>query len=222
MRDDRDPTGLGEAPGAAGRPEAVDLEVEGRSPRAETTAAGGEGMAAPPHGGVETRPLHPSDLAAVLEIERDTFPVPWSERTFRKLLDRTDTVLLVAEASPDGPPVEGPVRGPEQSGGGSGEQGAAGARVLGYAVLWRAGEEVELGDLAVERSARRRGIGRRLVAEVLAVARGLGARSVFLEVRESNVAARRLYETEGFRVVGRRPRYYTRPREDALVMRRAV
>jgi len=49
-----------------------------------------------------------------------------------------------------------------------------------------------------------------------------GGREVFLEVRVSNLAARRLYEAAGFRVVGVRPRYYRRPVEDALVLRRAL
>jgi ribosomal-protein-alanine N-acetyltransferase len=50
----------------------------------------------------------------------------------------------------------------------------------------------------------------------------LGARAVYLEVRESNLAARRLYAAEGFVPVGRRPRYYRRPTEDAIVLRAVI
>lgn len=199
-------------------------EERGKGGRPGGDRSGGPGgTAAPARSRVEVRPLRPSDLPAVLRIERETFPVPWSERTFRNLLERPDAVLLVAVeggagAGPERPPVEGTVT----EGGQAGDAQGGGARLLGYAVLWRAGEEAELGDLAVGRESRRRGIGRRLVARILEEAGRLGARGVFLEVRESNVPARRLYGTLGFRVVGRRPGYYARPPEDALVMRRSV
>jgi ribosomal-protein-alanine N-acetyltransferase len=131
------------------------------------------------------------DLADVLAIERVSFPTPWSERTFRNLMRRANARLWVAES---------------------------GAGVLGYAVAWFAGPEAELGGLAVTPEARRRGIGRTLVKAVLEDARSCGIRLVFLEVRESNAAARRLYERAGFETVGRRPGYYVSPVEDALVM----
>ncbi len=91
----------------------------------------------------------------------------------------------------------------------------SGEEVAGFAVLRRTGEEYELLNLAVAPERRRRGVGRRLVAAVLERAPG----PVFLEVRASNEAARRLYEACGFRPVGLRRNYYRNPTESAIVMR---
>lgn len=141
---------------------------------------------------VRVRPMAPGDLTEVLEIERESFPTPWSERTFRNLMRRANARLSVAESAEGG--------------------------VLGYAIAWFAGDEAELGDLAVRPDARRRGVGRALLEAVLGDARQKGIRSVFLEVRESNDPAKRLYERAGFETVGRRTGYYAHPVEDALVL----
>jgi ribosomal-protein-alanine N-acetyltransferase len=74
--------------------------------------------------------------------------------------------------------------------------------------------------VAVALEERGRGTGRRLIEAALERVRQRGARECFLEVRESNVIARSLYERCGFQAIGRRRSYYTRPVEDALVMRR--
>ena len=63
------------------------------------------------------------------------------------------------------------------------------------------------------------GIGRRLLRESISVAASRGTRSLYLEVRESNDVARRLYEKVGFNVVGVRKQYYAEPVEDAIVMK---
>ncbi len=69
---------------------------------------------------------------------------------------------------------------------------------------------------------RRRGIARALVRTLLGALGAAGARQVYLEVRESNVAARQLYAAYGFGEVGRRARYYRRPVEDAVILRAAI
>ncbi|HZQ92248.1 MAG TPA: ribosomal protein S18-alanine N-acetyltransferase [Terriglobales bacterium] len=89
--------------------------------------------------------------------------------------------------------------------------------VIGFVVLRTLAGDWELENIAVALAARRRGAGKRLIAAALALARESRARSVFLEVRESNAAARALYESAGFRPAGRRPGYYAAPREDAIV-----
>lgn len=127
-----------------------------------------------------------------MRIERRSFAVPWEEVTFHALMRRPSARLLVAEAD---------------------------ERVLGYAVLWFSADEGELGDLAVHPDVRRRGVGRRLVHACLNEARRRRARSLFLEVRSSNLAARGLYQALGFHVVGLRKSYYRSPVEDAVVMR---
>jgi ribosomal-protein-alanine N-acetyltransferase len=82
------------------------------------------------------------------------------------------------------------------------------------------GEEGEIADLAVAPAARRLGVGGLLLDRVVAEAMESGVRALYLEVRESNSAARALYHSRGFDTVGRRRRYYQRPAEDALVLRR--
>jgi ribosomal-protein-alanine N-acetyltransferase len=81
------------------------------------------------------------------------------------------------------------------------------------------GDEWEIENIAVAEPARRCGLGARLLGEFLDRARGQGAKSIFLEVRESNLAARSLYEKWVFVEVGRRKHYYREPEEDAIVYR---
>ena len=140
--------------------------------------------------------MRSSDLTQVLEIENASFATPWSSKTFLNLLRRPNAALLIAEDVP--------------------------GSVIGYAVIWFAGPEGELGDLAVRPGLRRNGVGSALVEAALGEAQLRGSREVYLEVRESNEAARRLYEKHRFDVVNRRPSYYADPVEDALVMRRFV
>lgn len=155
------------------------------------------GMAGGPSSSEPTviRPMTAEDLTRVLEIERASFSVPWTPATFRGLLNRADTHLRVAES---------------------------GGEVVGYAVVWIVLDQGELGDIAVVDGRRGAGIGTALLMHVLDLVREQGVRELYLEVRESNVGAQRLYERHGFRLAGRRPGYYSRPKEDALVLRRAL
>jgi ribosomal-protein-alanine N-acetyltransferase len=79
-------------------------------------------------------------------------------------------------------------------------------------------DELHINSLAVDERWRQQGIARRLLVGVLAEAVRAGARTATLEVRESNAAARALYEGLGFHVEGVRRDYYQHPREDALVL----
>ena len=90
--------------------------------------------------------------------------------------------------------------------------------VVGYTVAWYAADEGELANLAVSPAARQKGIGSALVNGVISAGAARGMRRLFLEVRTSNVAARALYLAAGLREVGRRPRYYSGPVEDAIIM----
>lgn len=142
--------------------------------------------------GVRIRPLVAGDLPRVIEIENSSFSTPWRRPTFESLLARRDSDLIAA----DGP-----------------------GGLAGYAVVWTIVDQSELGNVAVAREHRGRGIGRLLVRTALDRAAARDAEDCFLEVRASNLAARALYESCGFEVIGRRRRYYTKPVEDALVMR---
>lgn len=138
------------------------------------------------------RAMRLADLDEVMVIERRSFSAPWEESTFRGLMRRPSAALLVAETDDE---------------------------LTGYSVMWFAADEGELGDIAVVPERRGEGIGRRLLRESISVAASRGTRSLYLEVRESNDVARRLYEKVGFSVVGVRKQYYTEPVEDAIVMK---
>ena len=91
--------------------------------------------------------------------------------------------------------------------------------VVGFIVGRQLEDEWEIENIAVTGAARRHGLGSRLVSELLNLVRSQGGKTVFLEVRESNRAARSLYEKWGFLEVGRRKMYYQDPAEDALVLK---
>ena len=93
------------------------------------------------------------------------------------------------------------------------------AVVQGFLVAQTVGGEWEIENLAVDPDARRRGLGTRLLGEFLDYAKAHGAAAVFLEVRESNRAARALYEKWAFVEAGRRSRYYQGPDEDAVILK---
>jgi [ribosomal protein S18]-alanine N-acetyltransferase len=98
------------------------------------------------------------------------------------------------------------------------ERSAVQAFLIGRIV----GSEGELENMVVSNSRRRQGIGKMLVEEFLGLSGSEGARVIFLEVRESNVAARRLYESYGFAEKGRRQRYYAEPAEDAILYQKLL
>jgi ribosomal-protein-alanine N-acetyltransferase len=133
-------------------------------------------------------------VPAVHAIEQAAFSDPWPLRDFRECV-ASDVVFLVA-AVPEG--------------------------VAGYVIAQDAADEGEILNLAVATARQRGGIGRALVEGVLAALAERGAERIFLEVRESNAAARALYAALGFKEVGRRSRYYRRPVEDAIVLRAAI
>jgi ribosomal-protein-alanine N-acetyltransferase len=87
----------------------------------------------------------------------------------------------------------------------------------GFLIAREVAAEWEIENIAIAGPARRRGLGTRLLRYFLDYAQKQGASAVFLEVRESNTAARSLYEKWAFQESGRRPRYYTQPQEDAIL-----
>lgn len=141
---------------------------------------------------VTVSPMRAEHVRRVAEIERESFTTPWSEETFGGLLGRSGVVILVMTGS-DG-------------------------EILGYSVLWCILDQGELANIAIESGHRRLGYGRLLLEHVLDEARVRGVEELFLEVRASNAAAIRLYESFGFTRVGLRKDYYDRPREDAHLM----
>ncbi len=145
--------------------------------------------------GITIRAMQEEDLSAVAAIEVASFSDAWPRSAFAELMPRGYARLRVAVA--------------------------ANGEVCGYCVLLLAGGEGEIANIATHPAWRGRGVGRALLQEALAAADEALAEAIFLEVRESNAAARALYAAQGFVQVGRRRQYYQQPAEDALVMRRA-
>ena len=142
---------------------------------------------------ISIRPAETRDVDAVTAIERESFTLPWSKRSFVDLVRSHEGIFLVA-TYPNG-------------------------AVVGYAVLLVAGDESELTNIAVAASARGQGVGKLLLDAIVLRAQQRRASRVFLEVRESNMTAQALYAAKGFQSVARRRRYYSQPVEDALVLR---
>ncbi|HEY2896380.1 MAG TPA: ribosomal protein S18-alanine N-acetyltransferase [Gemmatimonadaceae bacterium] len=133
-----------------------------------------------------------ADLDAVLAIEHASFGDPWNRSAFVDLVDDPRVAFLIADV---------------------------GGAARGYVVAWFVLDEGEIGNLAVAKDARHRGIGALLLDGAIAAVRDSDVDTLYLEVRDSNVAARALYASRGFVEVGRRREYYRKPKEDALVLR---
>jgi [ribosomal protein S18]-alanine N-acetyltransferase len=145
------------------------------------------------------------DLDQVAAIERSTFSDPWTRDALASALHLAHIRFLVAEEAEGSP------------GGGGG--GADGVTLAGYVVALVMGEEGEIADLAVAPAARRRGVGSLLLGRMEQELASCGVRSLYLEVRDSNLAALALYRAHRFEAVGRRRGYYRNPSEDALVLK---
>jgi [ribosomal protein S18]-alanine N-acetyltransferase len=145
---------------------------------------------------VTVSPVCEEDLGAIVAIERAAFSDPWSERSFHEALSQP-AIYFVAARSDD-------------------------AHVLGYVVAWFVADEGQIANLAVAPAGWGRGTGRALLTAALEEAVARGASEVYLEVRDSNARARRLYGSCGFKEVGRRRGYYRLPVEDAVVLRRTL
>lgn len=145
--------------------------------------------------GVVVREALPADVDGMMAMERTAETAAhWREEEYRKLFEGGAVERLALVATEHG-------------------------RVAGFIVTADVGGEWELENVVVGGQWRGQGLGRRLVKEFLLVARQRGGRVVFLEVRESNAAARGLYAKSGFQEAGRRKAYYSAPEEDAVVYR---
>ena len=140
-------------------------------------------------------PLSPQRLSEAAEIERLCFSSPWSAGQLAESISLPGSHCL--EAVLDG-------------------------RLAGYIGFYRVLDEGFVTNLAVRPDLRRKGVGRALLRRLISDCADLGVRAVSLEVRESNAPALALYLSEGFTVDGRRPRFYSRPTEDALLLSRGL
>ncbi|MGH7583296.1 MAG: ribosomal protein S18-alanine N-acetyltransferase [Gemmatimonadales bacterium] len=143
----------------------------------------------------QLRSARPADAGALAVLERAAFGDPWSVAQLRNALAGPSAVALVAEQE---------------------------STIVGYVLGRVVVDQAEVLSIATMPDRRRLGIGRRLLDAMLGELARHGAHSVWLEVRESNLAARKLYQDSGFVADGIRRDYYRQPVEDALVLRRPL
>ena len=141
------------------------------------------------------RPMRWTDIEQLAALERELFPDDaWTAPTWWAELAARPRREYVVE---DGP----------------------GGTIDGYAGLDLGGEVADVMTMAVAPGAQRRGLGRRLLDELVARAEGDGAAYLMLEVRDDNTAARKLYDAKGFELLATRRRYYQPGDVDAHVLR---
>ena len=138
-------------------------------------------------------PMNASHVPQIAQLEKRCFSDPWSEKSIASELENPLSVWLVA---------------------------VDGGQLIGYVGSQTVLGETDMMNLAVAPEARRQGTGRALVLALVDALTEKGSHSLMLEVRVSNAPARKLYESLGFSQVGRRPKYYVNPREDALILRK--
>ena len=143
------------------------------------------------------------DLLEVVAIEESTGLSRWGWEAYHAELSREREAIMLVVRSDD-------------------RAERASFRVIGFIAARIGNEELHINNMAVRKDWRQRGIGALLLGTALEEGKRRGARRAFLEVRASNGAAQALYGRMGFRSTARRPRYYTDPTEDALVMTAAL
>ena len=145
---------------------------------------------------LELRPMRPEDLPEVTDIERRSYPFPWTQTIFGDCLHAGYSCWVSVR----------------------------GGVIEGYGILSVAAGESHLLNLCVRPESRGEGIGRKMLRHLISIARRHDADILFLEVRTSNAAARKLYQAEGFNELGTRNNYYPldKGREDALILARTL
>jgi ribosomal-protein-alanine N-acetyltransferase len=138
-------------------------------------------------------PAADADIDAVVGLEVESFTNPWSRDTLVWELRNSDVTRVFLLRDDRG-------------------------TVVAFCVCWVIFDELHINTLAVAPAARRGGLATFLLRQVMAEAADAGASKATLEVRASNSAALALYDRLGFRVAAQRPRYYSRPEEDALIL----
>jgi len=139
------------------------------------------------------RLTRPEQLEGVLEIERASFNNPTTREWYERELARPGVCFLYVLRTPEAP-------------------------VAAFCAFWYVADQAHINNLAVRPELRGRGLGSQMLEAVMVEVQRLGAGSLALEVRRSNVAAQRLYLRAGFRQEGIRQSYYTQPVEDALIL----
>ncbi len=142
--------------------------------------------------GIAIRPGTPADLDQVMAISSQSYTAAhWRPTDYQQIFS-SSRILLVAEDA---------------------------NQIIGFLIAHNIAGDCELENIAVSSDHRQRGIGQQLVSALFCAIRSNATKSIFLEVRESNSAARKLYERCGFHQYGSRKSYYSNPSEDAVLYR---
>lgn len=131
-------------------------------------------------------------LDEVTVLENTNFSEPWSRQAFMDTINSEEYIYLVATFED---------------------------KVVGYAGCYIALDEGNITNIAVDTNYRRVGIGNELMVQLKRLLEGRDVTSIFLEVRESNEAAQKLYKSCGYEEVGMRKNFYSKPQENAIVMK---
>ena len=137
------------------------------------------------------------DLASVAALESLCFTNPWTREMLEQQVRESDVARVYVLRNPAG-------------------------AIIAFCTCWVIVDELHINTLAVDPVHRRAGLGRALMHGVMQEAVRAGCTRATLEVRASNTPARRLYAALGFSETGVRPRYYTQPEEDAIILWRGL
>jgi len=156
--------------------------------------------------------MREADVNTIQEIERDIFPTPWPRNAYyRELASRASAhYVVLRQAGPAERPAGPPVAAHRDA--------DFDPTIIGYGGMWRMYDEAHVTTIGVRRDLQHHGYGRIIFAGLIQAAYDMGAKWVTLEVRTTNDNAMKMYESFGFKVIGRRKGYYTDNGEDAIVM----
>ena len=144
---------------------------------------------------MQIRSMTRNDCEQVAAIEAASFSLPWSLRAFTDTVEKENFRYFVAEES---------------------------GEILGYCGFLYVLDEAEIPNVCVKASARKQGIGKQMMSVLVEKAAKLGITTLYLEVRESNAAARTLYKSLGFAEDGIRKNFYEQPVENAVLMSKTL
>lgn len=146
-------------------------------------------------GEVIIRGMIHKDLDQIMHIEKQCFSLPWSKTSFENELMNELAYYQCAEES---------------------------GKILGYMGMWKIIDECHITNVAVLPEHRNKGIGSMLIKKMIEICKCSEISAMTLEVRVSNIPAIKLYKKFGFIAGGKRPKYYVKPVEDALIMWRKI
>lgn len=141
------------------------------------------------------REMELKDSAGIAELELEIFSDAWTEKSIRETFYQSHAFIIMAEENME---------------------------LKGYAIVYHVLDEAEIVRIAVKGSARREGVGTSMLNECERICLQKGAERLLLDVREGNTAAQKFYKKQGFAVDGIRKNFYENPREDAVLMSKAI